>query len=126
MSFMCGCDDSDIGVVAEYEEIWKGHKTLKCMECGCELAPGHLVHTTVTAEWREEPFEDMEEEELQAVLDDPDTSYCHQCEKCADLGDAVGGTGMCYYYGELWSSFFEWLESMGLPVRTHKGRRPRA
>lgn len=123
MSFSCGCDDSDWGVVTEYTKPWDGTKTIKCKECGCEIAPGHTVNTTVMAEFREEPFEDMSEEELDEVLLADDTDFIHTCEKCADLADSVTGSGMCYYFGELWSSYFEWLEAMSLPVRTHKGRR---
>lgn len=54
MSFSCGCD-SDLGVVDEYERPWTGHKTIKCRECGCELARGHIVHTTIMAQWGDEP-----------------------------------------------------------------------
>ena len=105
MGFSCGCDESELGIVDEYEKPWTGHKTIKCKECRCELAPGHLVHTTIWAEWWDEPFEDMDDDRLQEVLDDPDTDYFHTCERCADLQSAVFDTGMCIEFGTMWESY---------------------
>lgn len=122
MSFSCGCDESDWAIVDEYEAPWAGHKTIKCRECGCELAPGHIVHTTVLAEWWDEPFEDMSDELLAEVLSDEDTDYIHVCERCGDLSDAVVDTGMCYDLGALWNSYREWLDMQGLPMKAAPGR----
>lgn len=123
MSFSCGCDDSDYGVVMETEAPWNGHKTIKCRECGCELAPGHIVHTTVMAEWHEDgPFEDLDDETIDQVLADEETDYIHTCERCADLGDAVADTGMCWYFGELWNAYRDWMDMRNLPTRAEPGR----
>lgn len=121
MGFSCSCD-FDSGVVLEEEKPWTGHKTIKCRECGCELAPGHVVHTVVMAEWWDEPFEEMEEERLEEVLASDDTSYFHTCEKCADLGDAIVDTGICWTFGELWEGYKEWLDERGLPSCAGPGR----
>lgn len=122
MGFNCGCDDSDWGVVDEYEAPWSGHKNLKCRECGCELAPGHVVHTTIMAEWYDEPFEDMDDEKLDMVLADENTDYIYTCEKCAALGEAVSDTGMCWTIGELWDGYAEWLGMSQLSPKTRPGR----
>lgn len=122
MSFSCGCDDSDWGIVAEVEGPWSGHKTIQCKECGCELAPGHIVHTTAMAEWLDEPFEDMDEEALDMVLADDNTVYTHTCERCADVESAIIDTGMCWYTGEMWESYLEWLNARGLSHHTGPGR----
>lgn len=122
MSFSCGCDDSDWGIVDEYEEIWTGHKTIRCKECGCELAPGHVVHTTIMAVFGEDPFEDMDEETLDLVLASDETIYTHTCERCADLESDIMDLGMCWYGGEMWGSYREWLDARGLPYRTDPGR----
>lgn len=122
MGFSCGCYDSDWGVVDEYTAQWAGHKTVRCDECRCELAPGHVVHTTILAEWWDEPFEDMDDGQLAEVLADEETEYHYTCERCSDLADAVSGAGMCWYTGEFWAAYRDWLESRGLGDRTRSGR----
>ena len=122
MSFSCECNDSGLGVVAEYEKPWTGHKTIKCLECGCELAPGHLVHTVITAEWLDEPFDEMEESRFQEVLDSDDTFCAHSCERCADLSEAIRDTGICYYFGGFWDGYLDWMRSRNLGIRAIPGR----
>lgn len=122
MGFSCGCDDSDWGIVDEYVRPWAGHKTIKCRECGCELAPGHVVHTVVMAEWWDEPFDEMDDDRLAEVLASDDTDYIHSCERCADLGDAVSDTGMCWSIGELWDAYMEWIADRRVAMKTRPGR----
>lgn len=122
MGFYCGCDDSDVGVVYTDTARWNDRKTIKCAECRCELAPGHLVRTTVMSEWWDEPFEDMDDVTLQEVLDSDETYYIHECERCADLGDAFLDTGMCWNIGEMWGSYRQWLEDRGIANMTRPGR----
>ena len=74
------------------------------------------------AQWYEDPFEDMSDEQMVDVLADKATDYIHTCEKCADLVDAVSDTGMCWLIGGLWEGYFAWLELCQLSPLVRAGR----
>lgn len=114
MGFSCGCDDSDLEAVYT-EQVHTGHKTLRCCECKCEIAPGHVVNTTMFVDWHEDgPFEELTDDQQAELLED--ASYYHACERCGDISDAFTDTGMCYQFGDMWQSYFDWLSDQGKAV----------
>jgi len=130
MGFSCGCDDSDLEAVYT-EQVHSGHKTLCCCECGCEIAPGHVVATTMLVEYHEEgPFDELTDEQQEEMMED--ASFFHSCERCSDLSDAFTDTGMCYQFGDMWDSYIEWLADQRKAMMTSMKRyvpnrfRPRA